>query len=42
MYLDSLLKEIEYTCLQGEAHTLVTDLVYDSRKANKEIGRAHV
>ncbi len=35
MYLDSLLKEIEYTCLQGEAHTLVTDLVYDSRKANK-------
>lgn len=35
MYLDNLLEQIEYTCLQGDEHTLVTDLVYDSRKADK-------
>lgn len=35
MYLDDLLEHIEYTCLQGHAHTLVTDLVYNSRKVNK-------
>ncbi len=35
MYLDSLLEHLDYTCLQGDTHTLVTDLVYDSRKANK-------
>lgn len=35
MYLDSMLENLEYTCLQGDAHTLVTDLVYDSRKVDK-------
>jgi len=35
MYLDSLLDGVDYTCLQGDEHTLVTDLVYDSRKASK-------
>lgn len=35
MYLYELLKNLEYTCLQGDVHTLVTDLVYDSRKAKK-------
>lgn len=35
MYLNDLLKDLDYTCLQGDAHTLVTDLVYDSRKAKK-------
>ncbi len=32
MFLDQLLKEFEYNCLQGELHTPVTELVYDSRK----------
>ncbi|MDI9508332.1 MAG: UDP-N-acetylmuramoyl-L-alanyl-D-glutamate--2,6-diaminopimelate ligase [Clostridiales bacterium] len=32
MKLQSLLEQIDYTCLQKDAHTLVTDLVYDSRK----------
>lgn len=32
MYLDTLLEQLDYTCLQGDAHTLVTNLVYDSRK----------
>ncbi|NLJ97099.1 MAG: UDP-N-acetylmuramoyl-L-alanyl-D-glutamate--2,6-diaminopimelate ligase [Clostridiales bacterium] len=36
MYLDELLEGIDYTCLQGDEHTLVTDLVYDSRKAGKD------
>ena len=36
MYLDSLLEQLDYICLQGDAHTLVTDLVYDSRKADKD------
>ncbi len=36
MYLDSMLEEIEYTCLQGEIHKLVTELVYDSRKVVKD------
>ncbi|NLO10597.1 MAG: UDP-N-acetylmuramoyl-L-alanyl-D-glutamate--2,6-diaminopimelate ligase [Clostridiales bacterium] len=35
MYLDNLLEQLDYTCLQGDAHILVTDLVYDSRKADK-------
>ena len=35
MYLDSLLEGLEYSCLQGDEHILVTDLVYDSRKAGK-------
>lgn len=35
MYLDNLLEQLEYTCLQGDAHTLVTDLVYDSRRVDK-------
>jgi len=35
MYLYELLENLEYTCLQGDVHTLVTDLVYDSRKAKK-------
>lgn len=35
MYLDNLLENLEYTCLQGDEHTLVTDLVYDSRKVEK-------
>lgn len=35
MNLHSLLEHIEYTCLQGDAHTLVTGLVYDSRKVDK-------
>ncbi|HKL99246.1 MAG TPA: UDP-N-acetylmuramoyl-L-alanyl-D-glutamate--2,6-diaminopimelate ligase [Mobilitalea sp.] len=28
-----MLEQFEYTCLQGEVHISVTDLVYDSRKA---------
>lgn len=32
MYLDKLLEDIDYTCVQGDIHTLVTELVYDSRK----------
>ncbi len=36
LYLDSLLEELEYTCIQGDIHTSVTDLVYDSRKAVKD------
>jgi UDP-N-acetylmuramoyl-L-alanyl-D-glutamate--2,6-diaminopimelate ligase len=32
MYLDSLLEQSDYTCLQGEVHIPVTELVYDSRK----------
>lgn len=35
MYLDSLLDELDYTCVQGDIHISVTDLVYDSRKATK-------
>lgn len=35
MYLNELLEKLEYTCLQGDAHILVTDLVYDSRKVKK-------
>lgn len=27
-----MLDQLEYTCLQGDVHTLVTELVYDSRK----------
>jgi UDP-N-acetylmuramoyl-L-alanyl-D-glutamate--2,6-diaminopimelate ligase len=36
LYLDSLLEELEYTCVQGDIHISVTDLVYDSRKAAKD------
>ncbi|CRZ34669.1 UDP-N-acetylmuramoylalanyl-D-glutamate--2,6-diaminopimelate ligase [Herbinix hemicellulosilytica] len=36
MYLKDLLEQVEYTCLQGDVHTFVTDLVYDSRKAKKD------
>lgn len=36
MYLDSMCEKLEYTCLQGEVHTLVTELVYDSRKVFKD------
>lgn len=35
MYLNDLLEGLEYTCLNGDVHTLVTDLVYDSRKVTK-------
>ncbi len=35
MYLDNLLEQLEYTCLQGDIHISVTNLVYDSRKASK-------
>lgn len=36
MYLDSLLEELEYECLQGELHIPVTDLVYDTRNEMKQ------
>ncbi|HCR41516.1 MAG TPA: UDP-N-acetylmuramoyl-L-alanyl-D-glutamate--2,6-diaminopimelate ligase [Lachnospiraceae bacterium] len=36
MYLDQLLEKLEYTCLQGKAHTRITELVYDSRKVVKD------
>lgn len=36
MYLDSMLEKLEFSCLQGEVHILVTELVYDSRKAVKD------
>lgn len=36
MYLDSMLQQLEYSCIQGAAHILVTDLVYDSRKITKD------
>lgn len=36
MYLDCMLENLEYTCLQGDEHILVTDLVYDSRKVVKD------
>jgi len=35
MYLDDLLKELEFECLQGELHIPVNDLAYDTR--NKAI-----
>jgi len=35
MYLNDLLEGLDYTCLQGDVHTLVTDLAYDSRKVNE-------
>lgn len=31
MYLDNLLKDLEYECLQGEVHIPVSDLAYDTR-----------
>lgn len=36
MYLDKMLEKLNFTCLQGEVHISVTDLVYDSRKATKD------
>lgn len=36
MYLDQMLEKLEYTCLQGDAHSSITELVYDSRKATKD------
>lgn len=32
MYLDQLMEQQEFTCLQGEVHIPVTELVYDTRK----------
>lgn len=32
MFLDKMLERLEYTCLQGEIHIGITELVYDSRK----------
>ncbi|MDF2944387.1 MAG: hypothetical protein K0S01_3245 [Herbinix sp.] len=36
MYLDRMLEQLEFTCLQGDIHNLVTELVYDSRKIVKD------
>lgn len=36
MYLEQLLEQLKFTCLQGEIHIPVTDLVYDSRKVIKD------
>lgn len=35
MFLDKMLEKLEYTCLQGDVHISITELVYDSRKAGK-------
>lgn len=32
MYLDQLMEQQDFTCLQGEIHISVTELVYDTRK----------
>jgi UDP-N-acetylmuramoyl-L-alanyl-D-glutamate--2,6-diaminopimelate ligase len=31
-----MLEQLEYTCLQGDVHILVTELVYDSRKVTRD------
>lgn len=36
MFLDQLLEQFEYTCLQGDIHSPITELVYDSRKVVKD------
>lgn len=36
MYLDQMLEQFEFSCLQGEIHIPVTELVYDSRKVIKD------
>jgi UDP-N-acetylmuramoyl-L-alanyl-D-glutamate--2,6-diaminopimelate ligase len=36
MYLDNMLEQLEYTCVQGDIHNSVTELVYDSRKVVKD------
>lgn len=36
MYLNEMLERLEYSCLQGDVHSLVTELVYDSRKVTKD------
>lgn len=36
MFLDNILEQLEYSCLQGEVHHSVTELVYDSRKVGKD------
>ena len=35
MILQTLLQRMEYSCVQGSADIEITDLVYDSRKAQK-------
>ncbi len=35
MYLDVMLEKLEYTCLQGDSHVDISQLVYDSRKISK-------
>ena len=35
MILQTLLERMEYSCVQGSADIEITDLVYDSRKAQK-------
>jgi len=35
MYLEGMLENLNYACLQGDVHTLVTELVYDSRNITK-------
>ena len=35
MYLDRMLEKLEYTCLQGEVHIDITELVNDSRKVGR-------
>lgn len=36
MFLDNMLEKLTFTCLQGEAHREVTELVNDSRKIVKD------
>lgn len=36
MYLDRMLEHLDYTCIQGEAHIPVTELVNDSRNIVKD------
>jgi UDP-N-acetylmuramyl-tripeptide synthetase len=36
MYLEQLLEKLNYKCLQGELHISITELVYDSRKVEKD------
>lgn len=32
MYLDKLLEQLEFTCLQGDVHVTVSELLYDTRQ----------
>ena len=36
MILKDMLEQLEYTCVQGDVNTPVTELVYDSRKTSKD------